>query len=84
MTTVTIGQQLRARRLELGLTLDAVAARTDHTVTPTCISKLERADGGRYPNLATIEALCRALDINVFVTARATTIVPVLPEEGTQ
>jgi transcriptional regulator with XRE-family HTH domain len=55
-----LGPRVRARRLELGLTLRELARRTG--VSPSCVSQIER--GLRPPSVGTLRALASELDIS--------------------
>lgn len=87
-----LGQRLRARREELGLSQRAVAALIDATPTtaigdrPTIgaagLSRIE--SGHRYPALRTLEALAGALQIMIIIGPDTTSITAIAPDEVPQ
>jgi transcriptional regulator with XRE-family HTH domain len=56
---VIIGQRIRARRLELGLSQDTASERAD--LHPTYIGQVER--GEKNATIGSIQKICNALDI---------------------
>lgn len=61
--TMTFGQVIRQRRMELGLTQESLAARVGDNVRQADISRLER-DYITMPRRSRLEALAQALDVS--------------------
>ncbi len=61
LDALVLGHRVRARRTELGLTLDQLAARLDRA--PSQVSAIE--NGHREPRLSTLRRLADALDTSV-------------------
>ena len=57
----TMGQRIRARRRELGLTQEKLAERVD--ISPSFVGHLER--GEKIPSLDTVARLCTAMDVSM-------------------
>jgi transcriptional regulator with XRE-family HTH domain len=69
--SVTLGQFIRRRRQELGLTQEELAARVGDSVRQSDISRLER-DGVSLPRRGRLEQLARALDVSLGTLMRQT------------
>jgi len=67
-----IGEQLRERREQLGLSQRDVADRTDGQLSYAAMSRIET--GARYPTLHTLEYLCQALHCVIVIDETGTTV----------
>lgn len=74
-----IGQHVRARRLQLGLSQRGLARQTG--VTATYLSRLESGDRAN-PTLLVLEALCEALELELLIGPSGTAVRPAGPAGG--
>lgn len=62
MTKISIGEKIRIRRKELGMTQEKLAELSN--LSPNFISRLERTDNQNV-SLRALESISKAMDINV-------------------
>lgn len=74
-----IGQHVRTRRLQLGISQRALARHAG--LTATYLSRLESGDRAN-PTLLVIELLCEALDLEVRIDPSGTVVAPAGPQSG--
>lgn len=73
-----LGDYLRRRRQELGLSLRDVAEQTNGAIGDAGLSRLET--GFRYPNLTTLEALAGPLQLLIIIGPDTTSITAIAQE----